>query len=967
MKINRLSNILVALLFVSLAYAQSPSQEAKMVQRLNEYFAKYEVKGQRLVQAPKMLSYKVDNTKRTIAVVADETFAAQEFTAKSTSNIYKKIRNSLPKPYNKYAITVTTNGMAIEELVPNRLSHSGDKTVLWGDIDYDGEPWVKNTSLPLKITHGLQNRHISLWASHGRYYDAKRGEWRWQRPNLFCTTEDLFTQTIVVPYLIPMLENAGAVVFTPRERDWQKNEVIVDNDDKRQGVRYLEVNTKKDWEYTDKNGFAYHKGNYIDGENPFTAGTARVAKTTNKKNKCSLISYQPDIPEEGRYAVYVSYQTLPNSIDDACYTVWHKGEQTVFRVNQQMGGGTWVYLGTFDFDKGSNEFNRVTLSNLSDRKGVVTADAVRFGGGMGNIERGGTTSGLPRCIEGARYYAQWAGMPYTTYGGKGGEDDYKDDINVRSLMTNILGGGSCYMPSLNGLRVPIELSLAIHSDAGYDKYGTGLIGSLAICTTNFNDGRLNAGISRLASRDFADALLSNVTRDIKYKYEEWNKRGLYDRNYSETRLPEVPSAILETMSHQNFPDMRYGQDPNFKFTLARSVYKTILRYICDQHNCPYIVTPLTPNNFSVEVSSNGEATLKWSAVSDPQEATSRPTSYIVYTRCGNAGFDNGTYVRSATSLRMKLEPGVLYSFRVVASNRGGRSFPSEELCALYNPSATKNILVVNGFHRLSSPSIVDNANEQGFDINDDPGLTLGPTAGWSGRQVCFNRSRMGIEDETGLGWSNDELTGMFVAGNDMNYVRCHAEAIQSAGTYNIASCSSGAIEQGRVNSDHYDMIDLVLGEEKNDGHSLVYYKSFSTVMQNLLQTYTDRGGSLLVSGSYIGSDMTNNTERQFLANVLKCRWDDTNTVCNDSIRGLGTTLTFHHYINEKHYAALHPDRLSPLSPAYTAMVYSDGGSSCVAYSGQDYRTIAMGFPFECIKEKQKRTAIMRGLLKFLLK
>ena len=56
-------------------------------------------------------------------------------------------------------------------------------------------------------------------------------------------------------------------------------------------------------------------------------------------------------------------------------------------------------------------------------------------------------------------------------------------------------------------------------------------------------------------------------------------RDLYDRNYSETRLPIVPSAILETMSHQNFGDMRYGQDPNFRFTLARSIYKTLLRYI----------------------------------------------------------------------------------------------------------------------------------------------------------------------------------------------------------------------------------------------------------------------------------------------------------------------------------------------------------------------------------------------------
>ena len=95
------------------------------------------------------------------------------------------------------------------------MGNDDDNPRFWGDIDYDGRPWVKNISEPIKITHGLQNRHLSVWASHGCYYDQQRGQWRWQRPKLFATTEDLFTQTIVVPYLIPMLENAGAVVFTP--------------------------------------------------------------------------------------------------------------------------------------------------------------------------------------------------------------------------------------------------------------------------------------------------------------------------------------------------------------------------------------------------------------------------------------------------------------------------------------------------------------------------------------------------------------------------------------------------------------------------------------------------------------------------------------------------------------------------------------------------------------------------------
>lgn len=62
----------------------------------------------------------------------------------------------------------------------------------------------------------------------------------------------------------------------------------------------------------------------------------------------------------------------------------------------------------------------VVLSNESSENGVICADAVRFGGGMGNISRG-TVSGLPRYLEGARYSAQWAGMPYDVYGGKQGQ------------------------------------------------------------------------------------------------------------------------------------------------------------------------------------------------------------------------------------------------------------------------------------------------------------------------------------------------------------------------------------------------------------------------------------------------------------------------------------------------------------------------------------------------------------------
>lgn len=918
-------------------WAQNSNTSA-IKDKLENYFKNYKPQGAQFSRTAHLSDLEMDDENETLTVKVNDAFAEQSFTPQVVEDIYAKIKEVLPSPYDDYFLRVETHNYEIQELIPNRLrKHKDkDKTRMWG-TDYQGEPWVKNMDVPHDITEGLQNRHLSLWASHGRYYDVKNGVWKWQRPKLFGTTEDLFTQTIVVPYLIPMLENAGAVVFTPRERAWQKEEVIVDNDGSKRN--YIEATSHGRWKDAPMAGFAYHDTAYVDNENPFMAGTARMVKTTNSKSRYSLASYQPDFPKSGRYAVYVSYQTVDNSIDNAEYTVWHKGERTVFHVNQRMGGGTWVYLGTFEFDKGYSEFNRVTLTNQSNQSGVVTTDAVRFGGGMGNIRRGETVSGLPRAIEGARYYAQWAGMPYSVYSGRMGTDDYADDINVRSNMTNYLAGGSPFVPDTTGLRVPIELSLAVHSDAGIAKEENGIIGTLSIFTSNFNEGKLNAGISRLASRDFADALLTNISTGLQYQYGRWNRRELYDRNYSETRLPAVPSAILETLSHQNFNDMRYGHDPHFKFTLARIIYKTILRYVNEQHNRSCVVAPLAPENFYIELSKN-KARLHWEEVTDLQEPSAEATGYIVYTSQGGADFDNGTYVKGK-SHELELEPDMLYHFKVVAVNKGGRSFPSETLSAYYHPGAKKTVMIVNNFHRLSSPAIRTIGGEKEFDINDDPGITYGTTAGWAGLS--------------------------FVAGNEFNYVTTHAKAIASAQEYNIVSASDKVIEDGKVKLKNYPLVDLVLGLERNDGHSLVYYKTFTKSMRKTLTDYTRRGGALLVSGAYIGTDIMGTEEEQFVSETLKCTYGGQYRAENNQVNGLGTVIPYYNMLNEEHYAATSADILRPAAPAFTVMQYADGQDAAVAYKGRDYRSFTMGFPFECIMDEQKQGAIMRGILNFLLK
>ena len=536
-------------------------------------------------------------------------------------------------------------------------------------------------------------------------------------------------------------------------------------------------------------------------------------------------------------------------------------------------------------------------------------------------------------------------------------------------MTNWLAGGSTYVPTLEGKKVPIELSLAVHSDAGYTTVNDSIIGSLAICTTSFNDGRLNSGVSRMVSHDFADSLLTGLQRDISGKYRKWTRRYLWDRNYSETRKPEVPSAIIETMSHQNFADMRRGLDPNFRFTLARSLYKTILRFVNGNHSVPSVVQPLPVSNFRIERNSSGGLRLSWIAEKDEQEPTAVPTSYIVYTSEDGMGFDNGTVVYTS-SFDFEAKKGVNYCFKVTALNRGGESFPSETLAAYLSKSAhAKDILVVDGFSRLSGPAVVDDYSRQGFDLGSDIGVSYGLTAGWNGRQQCFDKSRAGSEGEGSLGYCGDELAGRFIMGNNRDGSVCHVKDIAMSGAYNVVGCSLEALDNNLVKLDHYNLVDIAFGLQRNDGHSLVVYKTFSETLQSKLRSYAKSGGRILVSGAYVGSDMTQPHERSFMSDVLKTTFTGTDTNAgNNMVDGLGLSFDIIRQINDRHFAATSVDRIAACDGrSFAAMRYQDGSTAGVAYDGTDYKSFVMGYPYECVNNVRTRQQVMKGLLGFLLK
>ena len=113
-----------------------------------------------------------------------------------------------------------------------------------------------------------------------------------------------------------------------------------------------------------------------------------------------------------------------------------------------------------------------------------------------------------------------------------------------------------------------------------------------------------------------------------------------------------------------------------------------------------------------------------------------------------------------------------------------------------------------------------------------------------------------------------ELEGKIIAGNDFNYVRTHAMAIMTTGNYSIVSSSAKAIEAGLVSLSGISLIDMAFGLQRSyDG---LTYKTFTPQLSSLMKSFTQAGGSLLVSGSYITSDQTSNAERQAVRELLHC-------------------------------------------------------------------------------------------------
>jgi len=301
-------------------------------------------------------------------------------------------------------------------------------------------------------------------------------------------------------------------------------------------------------------------------------------------------------------------------------------------------------------------------------------------------------------------------------------------------------------------------------------------------------------------------------------------------------------------------------------------------------------------------------------------------------------------------------------------------------------SSKGDVLVVNGFTRVSGPDWFEDTTRAGFDDNKDHGVPYIQQINYLGSQYEFRRSIEWKDDDSpGFGASRSDYETMNIAGNSFDYPAVHGDALMNAG-YSFVSCSQQALENGYNTSD-YRLMDLILGKQKeiSTGSGLMptRFKIYTAGLMNALRDFTGRGGSVLMSGSYVGSDLWDNAAgnndlqgQVFVKDVLgfeglngRASLDGTVISVNCPDRNLAKegAWEFVNKLNDRQYAVESPDAIRASdSRGFTWLRYGENGlPAAIASDRGGYRTVVLGFPLEAMTYSTDCTSLMQRILEYL--
>jgi len=772
----------------------------------------------------------------------------------------------------------------------------------------------------------LSDKIVYVHGGHG--YTANNlgnGAWTTQRGNVAGTdiVEDLGNQDQMT-FLVDYLWNAGATVVPLRPVGNQTNEYVLDNDD-------VEVTFTGAWSNSSS---SIYFGDV--GDVPYRFASTSATETATAE-------YRPNIAEAGHYPVYAWTRYGSDRAADQIYRVHHSGGATEVTVNHRMVGNGLVYLGTYYFAQGSDGY--VEISNQSSESGrVVIADMIRFGNGVGDIDRGGGVSGQAREDEAALYWIKWQvdrsqGIP---------DSEYRTSSSDRTATVSASPRYAEYMNRSAEGSLSDRVFISFHSNGGN---GNGR-GILALYNGNNDPNAATPNqffLANTVGRQVNDDL---VDQNGTFEHDWFDRGATVTLDRSDIEFGEInnnrinnefDATIIETGFHDNLLDADLLAAVNVRDAIGRATYQGVVEYFNAVDGGATSIVDLPPPVADLRVVSPvaGLAVLSWTPPVANSYAGGVATGYMVYQSADGYGYDGGTFVAGGSSsnfLVTNLDPadGARY-FKVAAVNGGGESLAHDTVAVLaagatVGSNSGGRVLIVNGFDRTSR--------------------TLNPTQPFPnpGSTNTVNRVRRGLS-------------------NSRDYAIQHAEAIEAYGNglVSIDTVQNEAVINGQVALSNYDAVFWISGEESTAD------STFDAAEQSALITYVSNGGHLFASGAEIGWDLDLfNNGQQFYNLILRADYvaDDAGTYAATGAAGsifAGIDLSFD--TRDTVYNAQFPDVIAPSLGSIAALSYvgGSGGTAAVQFDGSGGGTgnvVTFGFPFETIADIADANAVMAAALEF---
>ena len=403
---------------------------------------------------------------------------------------------------------------------------------------------------------------------------------------------------------------------------------------------------------------------------------------------------------------------------------------------------------------------------------------------------------------------------------------------------------------------------------------------------------------------------------------------------------------------------------------------------------------------------------------DSHEPTAEPDSYLIYTRVDGGAWGDGLKVKEC-SLSLPIEEGHIYSYKVVAVNDGGCSFPSEILSVGVPPASKGKVLIVNNFNRVSGPSFFDTPDYAGFDDKLDSGVPWGSELSFIGEDYENRRDKAYAGNNApGFGASDYYFAGRSYMGNTFDYPYLHGRALFDLGysfcsasssstsssssataTYAATSTSSSAASPSHSSSSSsssssatatsdftYYAVDVICGKQVSTivgtGQSGIKYKVFPKPLRDFLKSASQAGTHLIVSGANIATDGWDSVypikdscftayqqeARYFISNTLGYKWISSRASRDGIIvplQGQGS-MEIHNNKNSDSYCVENPDGIRPNdSKGEVVLKYrSSNIGAGVFYNGNGYKAASYGFPLETLKSPQDMKNVLEEAFKF---